>query len=399
MVELVDDVQRQFDVGNILFSICSDLEITKTQQERAETSYHAVGKWLADGQHPYLKDAEIYPQGSIRLKTTVKPIGNDEFDVDLVCHLPHVPASIPAMEVYRIVGERLAEKETYKKILKSKNRCWKLNYSGNFHLDITPAITDEEEHHTDSIEVPDKEKSCWKDSNPKGYADWFGEYAKFKPKLSIKTVRLIEAKAQIEELPDVSEPTKDWLRKIVQICKRQRDVYYLELPEERKKRAPISIIITTLAAKAYKVVCLSNKEFNSFQDVFEAVIKEMPKHIHIKKVNGEPEFTIPNETTKDENFAEKWNQDNERALEFNRWQQSLLKSLQNIDKEMPVYQLKESLDSIFGDTPVKRYFDADIKNVNQSRNSNTLKISAAVGVGASSGNAVPKNQFYMDGKG
>ena len=59
----------------LLDKISDELNITKTMQEKAITSYEFVGKWLSDGIE---YDVKIMPQGSMNLGTIIRPI--DESD-------------------------------------------------------------------------------------------------------------------------------------------------------------------------------------------------------------------------------------------------------------------------------------------------------------------------------
>ena len=70
--------------------------------------------------------------------------------------------------------------------------------------------------------------------------------------------------------------------------------------------APISVIITTLAAWSYEY-CVGSAVFDSELDVLCAVIRHMPNFIGRQVVAGHVEWSIWNETTEGENFAERWN--------------------------------------------------------------------------------------------
>ena len=83
---------RKAELFGVLERLCERLEPSSTQADRAKTSYEAVGQWLADAEDDWLASSRIYLQGSTALGTTVKPIGQNEHDVDLV--LPH-PRSRP----------------------------------------------------------------------------------------------------------------------------------------------------------------------------------------------------------------------------------------------------------------------------------------------------------------
>jgi len=64
------------------------VQLTDTMFENAEGHYYAVGEWLAAKESPLATyKPRIYPQGSARHKTTVKPVARQEHDIDLVCHL------------------------------------------------------------------------------------------------------------------------------------------------------------------------------------------------------------------------------------------------------------------------------------------------------------------------
>ena len=137
------------EIFKILEKVGESLEITKTQRQLAEERYKAVGKWLAEGEYCLLgdgkkqcfKDGEIYPQGSFRLETMVKPIGKNEFDIDLVFYTPNVSADMITPErLKELVGNRLKEHDTYKKMLTPLNRGWCINYANEFHLDVTPSL-------------------------------------------------------------------------------------------------------------------------------------------------------------------------------------------------------------------------------------------------------------------
>ena len=79
-------------------------------------------------------------------------------------------------------------------------------------------------------------------SNPRGFARWFEQRATLGRRRSLSENRL---KAAIEDVPPYDWKTT--LQQSIQILKRHRDVMFDETPE----LAPISMIITNLAANAY----------------------------------------------------------------------------------------------------------------------------------------------------
>ena len=81
------DQFRKARLTDALEATCEQLELTPTQYELAKSRYEGVGRWLAASSHPALSGLAIYVQGSTAIGTTVKPIGRNEHDVDLIAML------------------------------------------------------------------------------------------------------------------------------------------------------------------------------------------------------------------------------------------------------------------------------------------------------------------------
>ncbi|MBQ8957350.1 MAG: hypothetical protein IJ057_02420, partial [Bacteroidales bacterium] len=172
------------------------------------------------------------------------------------------------------MGARLKGSDRYAPMLKREEgrRCWTLLYRDNtdnpkekYHMDILPSVADSKyaermtrlfsesfsEQTVDqiSIRITDKESDDyatatqiekWLKSNPDGYALWFATRC-----IEDASVKLLaEAVVPIEKY----NKDKTVLQRIVQILKRHRDMMF----SNDKENEPISIIITTLAARAYK---------------------------------------------------------------------------------------------------------------------------------------------------
>jgi Second Messenger Oligonucleotide or Dinucleotide Synthetase domain len=203
-----------------------------------------VTSWLAADESA-LSEYEplLYPQGSLLLDTTVRPIRQAEFDLDVVCVLNMVRGRSPA-QLYDLIRDRMYEHKMYRDIMEPKDRCIRLNYAqaSQFHLDIVPAIVDDTKggHH---ILIADKfgDQMVWKTSNPKGFLHWFVSRKVF-------TEQKV-ARFAIEPLHrPLSADNKAVLTKCVQILKRWRDVKWKDEP----LLATPSIVLTCLAAACYQ---------------------------------------------------------------------------------------------------------------------------------------------------
>src|SRR5689334_13427307 len=73
----------------ILGAIGESIDIPDSAYEKAEARYKDLGEWFGRPEarcHPF--DPHIYPQGSFRLGTVIRPVDEDgEYDLDLGCRL------------------------------------------------------------------------------------------------------------------------------------------------------------------------------------------------------------------------------------------------------------------------------------------------------------------------
>lgn len=386
---------RKRELAGALERVCQALELTDTQEKLAEGHYTAVGEWLAGSDDPVLRGAAIYVQGSTALGTTVRPLGRDEHDVDLVCFVPELAPSMPPAFLKARIGDRLRQNGHYKPMLEEKPRCWRLNHAGEFHLDITPAITNPACNRGGEL-VPDKKLSSWKPTNPKGYRDWFKVRAKLQPRMRLRKDGLVEdrgAQANVEPYPSPMA-AKGVLRRAVQLAKRHRDVHFAK---SNPGLAPISVILTTLAARSY-AYCVASFEFDSELDLLQSIVRFMPVFIERRPGPGGVRWRIPNETTQGENFAEKWNADPALAAAFFEWHARLSADLDGLVDLAGLDRLTESLTKLFGDEPARAALDALTGVVSGARASGRLTVAPSVGltVGAGAGSPVRRNTFFGD---
>jgi len=117
---MLTESQQQFSL--ILTKVAELLDITDSEYKEAVARYEAVGKWLdADDSQLHIHKPTLYPQGSFRIGTMIKPITDrDEYDIDLVCHLEIDKKNITQEKLKHMIGDRLKRNEVYRKILKDE---------------------------------------------------------------------------------------------------------------------------------------------------------------------------------------------------------------------------------------------------------------------------------------
>jgi len=368
---------REQQLNRILQIIAETLDLSPSQHKEATDKYRAVGEWLsAEGSTLRQYKPSVYPQGSFAFGTPVKPLGRDEFDIDLVVELSVPDGTLPS-ELKRMVGARLAENETYRAILEEMNRCWRLGYV-NLHLDSLPARQKGATGST-AILIPDKELRSYKDSDPKGYTAWFRVQCAV-----TRVMNAANAHSNVEPAPD----QQGWREKTplqvgVQLLKRHRDVHF-----QTREHAPISIILTTLAAKAY------GRE-DSVLIAMRGVMDRMP--LGIDRIEGKP--YVFNPVNRGENFADKWHREPQREKAFFEWHARAKQDLALLEQATSIPKISEALERFVGknraDIVLKKYAEitTTIRGSGLSANLSTGLLSSMGGsIGRTA--SVPGNTFY-----
>jgi hypothetical protein len=392
-------LEQKQQLNDILEEVGNSLDITKTEYEVVVRSYGAVAEWLAkpdSSLQPY--DPQILPQGSFMLGTMVRPVSDeDDLDIDLVCQLKRKPASWTQYSLKQTVGSQIKANGTYKQMLdKEGRRCWTLKYAQErYHMDILPSFVSEgysvllekafsniEQQEVDDLAIritdntlsnyqTDPNMDNWHKSNPFGYAKWFFEIAT-RPVEIRKTFSLSES---IKPVPSFREQ-KLPLQRIVQLLKRHRDIMF-----DGDEDKPISIIITTLATRAY-----NDAPGIDIAETLKNIANLLERYIEDR--NGAK--WVVNPVNSQENFADKWIEHPKRKENFYKWLTQLQADVENIHntQERGFSYLNESLKKPFGDSVVTKAFSKYGEKTRLLRESGGLKMAATTGALGLSGRAV-----------
>lgn len=339
--------------SDFLAAQASDLDISPTVHQRAVRSYKAVGEWLDGGEYEDAQNGvSIYPQGSFEHGTVIKPLKRSKkagYDIDLVCQLSIPKGETSADYIKDAIGERLREHETYKKILDEEGkRCWTLEYAEDgegvgFHLDVLPSVAESADKieqlrlHTEHPELVDTAIAItnrdsdtvyrWDTSNPRGYSEWFKgmNSAAFQLIAPFGRQHIFESNrlmfASVDDVPDQLIRTP--LQQAIQIMKRHRDIRFAGHDSEDFK--PISMIITTLAARLYEnepdvFSALSNiaEKLRLYSTLVEGRVSMIEGEIIQRRLDGT--WYVGNPVNNQENFADRWHEDGgARAEAFFDW--------------------------------------------------------------------------------
>jgi hypothetical protein len=368
---------RTLQIDDLLDKMAEELQLDDTRYDRMKSSYESVKDWIENDEvffKPYKYD--VYPHGSVRILTTVKPLETDEFDLDVAVHILNTATHTPQ----RIYNElkRVIEKYALKHnlIFEAKNRCVRLNYAGDYHMDILPGVQ-ENTVDPDKIKIPDRSLGAWVSSSPRGYSKWFLATC------NLATESLLERAIKTENLPADNFKYKKPLQRAVQLIKRYRDLYF----QGNASYKTSSIILTTIAGQFYQG---EDSIFNTIDNIITS--------IHSKINAPFSRLKVLNPVNQDEDFTDKWDSEPEYYSAFKSFAMKLYNDWQTLKTDVGVIEEGVILKRLFGEDIFKRAQSKQAKVIEDRRNNNLLGVTRSSGVLSSintkGSSEVKQNTFY-----
>lgn len=300
------------NIDETLKDIAESITLNDSRIQKFKFSYNAVLDLLKKDEEffaKYEKLINIFPQGSARLGTTIKP-ENDDFDLDLVIHIDLPYQNFSFQDIYKHLWRVLSTDGTYSSMVTPKKRCIRIDYkSDNYHMDILPALSFDQSN-KNRLAVPDRKEHKWTVSNPEDFAEWFKNKAIF-----------FALREDFSKSLDISEFTKsndNPLKSAIKILKMYRNQYYVG--DKKGLKIP-SIIITTLAAHSYN----NGPSISTILKDFIAYCKKG------KKDGSIYHFCNPIESK--EIYSERWEDDLSIYNAFDGFLDNLEKQLNQLSQE------------------------------------------------------------------
>ena len=353
----IDKKARQLD--ELLNDMAAKIQLDNTRYEKMRVSYEAVKSWL-EADEVFFKQVifDIYPHGSVRVLTTVRPIKKDEFDLDIALHIYVNSEKYTSTEIYNHLKRRLEEHDTYKKMLELKKRCLRLNYSGDFHMDIMPGVHDPSPSGT-KIKVPDRGLGYWVSSDPKGYSSWFlGRANEVKESL-------LEKALKAEKLPIDNFKYKKPLQRAVQLIKQYKNIYFQN--DDTYKTS--SIILTTISGHCYRG---EETIFETIDNIISSVLKNIKHSSHLT-------FSVLNPVNPEEDFTDKWKKEPKYYTHFIDFCNHLHNEWQLLKKDNGVVTESKVLKGLFGEKLFLESHLSQLFLLEQARKNNNLFIDSKNG--------------------
>ena len=280
---------------------------------------------------------DLFQQGSVAINTSVIPIKeNEEFDADAVIALNIVKKPQDQQDPQNIIdwfADRLRKNKKIKPKVFRKTRCVRINYEGDFHLDVVPAWGDTK----GIVLVPIKEDGewIWKPSDPRGYIGWANNI-------------------------DLLYNRK--FNRIIKMLKHWRNF------KIGKETSPKSILLTALVG--YRIDYGDATRCSSDAEALVEVMETL--NAHLKKYMNKPQVFNP--TLQSEDLAEHWNDDHFRIFK-NKLEAATLKARQALDETSKDKSI-ELWQEIFGNKYFPKTLDNSAKIAEAVNSTNNVFVSS-----------------------
>ncbi|WP_186057832.1 nucleotidyltransferase domain-containing protein [Burkholderia gladioli] len=363
--DLGTKIIRQRNPFASALSIVNDhITVRPGEIEAASAAYEDIARRLVDKLDWPIDAISIHPQGSASTKTLIRMPDRTRFDIDAICEvdITKVQAQDP-MAFFAAIGAALEGLDVV-----PKNRCWQIKYSGEpFYIEFTPSVplatilaSQQEASHLQpamsefagtALAVVDTPLKKWKTSNPAGIRNW----VECVSERNIVANLVLEAfaksaQANIQPVSSQSVEVEETLRVAIRLFKRHRDmrVYRQEISKDFQ---PISIILVTVVTICYDGLADLIDEgvlppFAHPVDALVAIADLLSEMIVHYPGTG---YQLANPTVVGENFAERWNNDdNERAQTYKLWCGLLRADLERIAALTDPKEIEAETREVFG---------------------------------------------------
>ncbi|MGW4533764.1 SMODS domain-containing nucleotidyltransferase [Nocardia sp. NPDC004340] len=168
--------------------LVNKVNLRDTRIAQLDSRVTAVGNYLSSGTDIISEHfLELIPQGSYAQRTIINPVqSNDEFDADVLLSMKEVDgwdADDYVQKLYTVFRAG----GTYREMVSRHDRCVKVDYANEFHIDVVPYLERHDEHF-----ITNRVTNEFELTNPEGFNEWLDEKNRITSGRLIKVIRLLK---------------------------------------------------------------------------------------------------------------------------------------------------------------------------------------------------------------
>ena len=304
--------------------LSDEVNLNETRLKRLNTSSSAVGTFLSENLDAYKKTER---QGSYGLQTIIKPVGDREYDADMLLYMKYDENKEPK-DYINDVYNCLKTNDTYKDKAHRKTRCVYIDYVDEFHLDLVPCIMQKNSWtQEDEFFICNNKENEFELTDGTGYRDWFNGKTKI---------------------------TDGHLKRVTRLLKFLRD--------HKTNFSVKSILLTTLIGNT---VYTTDEQGENFTDIPTA-LKTVSNRINSFLQANFFMPTINNPVLPTESFTRHWNQDKYRNFreKFDLYNSKINDAFDAKDHNTSVKKWRELFGDNFG----------ELKDENGNKGASTVEV-------------------------
>jgi Second Messenger Oligonucleotide or Dinucleotide Synthetase domain len=156
---------------------------TLSERVSSITNYLEIGPTIGD------MFQDVTPQGSMAHRTIIKPQAGKEFDADVLLQLDEQPSWVPKDYIEQTYACFRAS-NSYRDRVSRKNRCVRVQYAGDLHVDVVPCVT-----LGDNLYITSRNEGqdgIFERTNPVGYSEWLDDKNRIASNNLVKVIRLFK---------------------------------------------------------------------------------------------------------------------------------------------------------------------------------------------------------------
>lgn len=171
------------------YFLSHSVNIDDTRLSKLDQSFDAIRKFIKKSTYR-AKVLSFYRHGSWAHRTIIRPVGDKEFDADVVAFVRPVEGWAAADYINELFDLFKAD-TTYENKVQRHTYCVTIMYANQRRMDIAPCVVGREGD--SDQEVCNRVKNTFSPSNPQGYTDWLNTRNKWAGKNQLKkTTRLLK---------------------------------------------------------------------------------------------------------------------------------------------------------------------------------------------------------------
>jgi hypothetical protein len=147
----------------------------------------------------------LLPQGSYAQRTIVKPVGNHEFDADVLLRMTEQSDWEPKDYVGELYST-FRSSSVYRDMVSRRSRCVVVNYAGDFHVDVVPYLVRDDGHW-----ITNRTTNELENTNPEGFNEWLDERDRITTRRLVEVIRVLKYLRDYKQTFDVRSVTLSFL--------------------------------------------------------------------------------------------------------------------------------------------------------------------------------------------